>query len=337
MLKHTITLQEPFEFEAGGVISGLQVAYHTSPREYTPGEKVIWLCHGLTANSDAEEWWPQMVGPGLVFDTERYFVVCTNMLCSPYGSTCPVSENPATGRPYLLDFPKCTIRDLARSALAVADALGITKIDLLVGASIGGFMALEMVMLRRSLAEKVVFLATAARATPYLTAYNESQRMAIEADPTFRAAQSPEGGRAGLEAARSIALISYRSFEGYDLTQAEADPDTLFATRACSYQRYQGRKLSARFDAYCYWYLTYCLDSHNIGRGRGGVAAALAGIDVPATVIGIDSDCLFPSSEVRKVAAAVPGAEYFEIKSGFGHDGFLLESGQLTEILKPLI
>lgn len=337
MLKHTITIQEPFEFEAGGVISGLQVAFHTSPREYTPGEKVIWICHGLTANSDAEEWWPQMVGPGLVFDTEKYFVVCTNMLCSPYGSTCPMSENPATCRPYMLDFPKCTIRDLAKSALAVADALGIKKIDLLIGASIGGFQALEMAMLRPDLVERAVFLATAVRATPYLTAFNESQRMSIEADPTFRAAESPEGGRAGLEAARSIALISYRSSEGYNLTQADADPDTLFASRACSYQRYQGRKLSARFDAYCYWYLTYCLDSHNIGRGRGGVEAALAGLNLPATVIAIDSDCLFPPCDMKKIAAALPGSRYFEIKSSFGHDGFLLESAQLTEILMPLL
>lgn len=337
MLKHTLTLKEPFEFEAGGVISGLQLAYHTSQREYAPGRKVIWICHGLTANSDAEDWWPQMVGPGLAFDTDRYFVICTNVLCSPYGSTCPLTVDPETGKPYMLEFPKCTVRDMARSSLAVADALGIKKIDLLVGASIGGFQALEMTLLRPELIGRTVLLATASRVTPYFTAFNEAQRMSLEADPTFRAAESPAGGRAGLEAARAIALISYRSFEGYNLTQADEDPDTMFASRACSYQRYQGRKLSARFDAYCYWYLTLCLDSHNAGRGRGGVDKALAGIEVPTTVIAIGSDCLFPPSEMKKIASAIPGADYFEIQSRFGHDGFLLESSQLTEIIKPLI
>lgn len=337
MTKHTITLDGPFGFEAGGSVSGLQVAYHTSPREYSAEEKVLWICHGLTANSDAEDWWPQMVGPGKVFDTEKYYVICTNILCSPYGSTCPLSENPETGAPYMLQFPQCTVRDVARSALAVADALGIRKIDLLVGASIGGFQALEMTLLRPELIGRTVLLATASRVPPYMTAYNEAQRMALDADATFREAQSQEGGRAGLEAARAIALISYRSFEGYHRTQADEDPDTLFAARACSYQRYQGRKLSARFDAYCYWYLTYCLDSHNAGRGRGGVETALGSIGLPVTVIAIGSDCLFPPSEMKKVAAAIPGAEYFEIQSAFGHDGFLLESAQLTEIIKPLI
>ena len=337
MLKHTITLDGVFDLEAGGSIDDLQLAFHTSPREYNASEKVIWICHGLTANSDAEEWWPGMVGPGKLFDTDKYFVICCNMPASPYGSTCPLSENPRTGRPYMLDFPEITARDIAKSFIALASELGIRRIDLLIGASIGGFIALEMTLLQSGLIGRAVFLATSTKSSAYLVAFNESQRMCLEADPTFRAAESPEGGKAGLEAARSVALISYRSFEGYNLTQTDEDPEMLFATRVCSYQRYQGRKLSARFDAYCYWYLSRCQDSHNIGRGRGGIRAALDSIKVPSTVIAIDSDCLFPPSDVRKIADGVSGAEFFEIQSKFGHDGFLLESGQLTEILKRLI
>ena len=337
MLKHTITLDGVFEPETGGAIDNLQLACHTSPREYKASEKVIWICHGLTANSDAEDWWPQMTGPGKLFDTDKYFVICVNMPGSPYGSTCPLSKNPGTGKPYMLDFPEITARDVARSFIALASKLGIHRIDLLIGASIGGFVALEMALLQPELIGRAVFLATSTRSSAYMSAFNESQRMCLEADPTFRAAESPEGGKAGLEAARAVALISYRSFDGYKLTQTDEDPETIFASRVCSYQRYQGRKLSARFDAYCYWYLTRCQDSHNIGRGRGGIPAALAGINVPVTVIGIDSDCLFPPSDIKQIADGVNGAEYFEIQSGFGHDGFLLESRQLTEIIKRFI
>jgi homoserine O-acetyltransferase len=158
--------------------------------------------------------------------------------------------------------------------------------------------------------------------------------MAIEADSTFREAKSPEGGLNGMKCARAIALISYRCFEGYALTQAEEDPDTLFAGRAASYERYQGEKLVRRaFDAYSYHTLCHALDSHNVGRGRGGVAAALARIKARTTVVSIDTDSLFPPQESSVWARWIPGADYFEISSRFGHDGFLLETARLTAIL----
>ena len=259
------------------------------------------------------------------------------MLGSAYGSSGPASINPATETPYYFDFPKVTVRDIVKANDLVRRHLGIEKIHLMVGGSIGGFQSLEWTIMEPELFEKAIFIACGARTTPWLTAWEESQRMALEADPTFRECASLRGGEMGLRCARSIALISYRSYEGYNATQAELDEDCLFADRAGSYQRYQGKKLSDRFDAYSYYYLSDSVNSNNVGRGRGGVEAALAKIKADCTVVGIDSDRLFPVEEQKLIAKSVAGAKYYEITSKFGHDGFLLENDQLTEIIAPLL
>jgi homoserine O-acetyltransferase len=233
-----------------------------------------------------------------------------------------------------LDFPKFTVRDTARLFTLVREHLGIDKVDLLVGSSIGGFHALEWAIMEGNVIERAAFIATAPRVSAWLSAWMEVQRMAMEADPTFLACESLEGGKKGLEAARAISLISYRSFDGYNLTQYETDDDCLFASRAASYERYQGEKLVKRgFDAYSYYYLLHCVDSQNVGRGRGGVAAALAQIKAESVVIAITSDGLFPPCEGQDWAQHIPGAKYYEIESRFGHDGFLLETEQITKIL----
>ncbi len=336
MLRHSIQTGR-FDFEAGGFIDDLTVVYHTSPREYKPSDKVVWICHALTANSDPEDWWPQLTGPGKLFDTEKYFIVCVNTIGSPYGTTGPASWNPDTGKPYLMSFPQMTIRDMVRGMILVRKHIGIEAVDFLIGSSIGGFHAVEWAVMEPEVIRNAVFMATSARVPAYLTAYNESQRMALEADSTFREQKSRKGGELGLRCARSIALISYRSFAGYKNTQSEPDEDALFAGRACSYQQYQGKKLSDRFDAYSYWYLSRSLDSHNLGRGRGGVAAALKTIKAKTTVVAIDSDCIFPPSELKIMADNIPGASWFMVTSDFGHDGFLLENEQLTKILTPIL
>ncbi len=327
-----LNVSAPFRFEAGESLEGMEIVFHCSEHTRIPGEKVVWICHALTANSDPEDWWPQMVGSGKLIDTDRYFVVCVNMLCSPYGSSGPASLNPADGKPYLMSFPRTTVRDIVNANILVRKYLGIEKIDVLIGPSIGGFQAYEWVVMEPSVIEKAVFLATEAQCSPYLTAYNEAQRMALRADPSFGV--SPDGGGKGLECARAIAMLSYRTYTGYVRTQTEPDADALFADRAASYQRYQGRKLADRFDAYSYWYLTYALDSHNVGRGRGGVAAALSRVKARCLVLNIDSDCLFPPESGRALAAMLPDAEYRQIDSAFGHDGFLIEYAALEERLK---
>lgn len=339
MQRHEYHHEGTFEFEAGGSIEGLTAVYHTSSKLYSESDdrKVIWICHALTANSDPEEWWPELVGAGKLFDTKKYFVVCVNMLCSAYGTSGPASLNPETGKPYYFTFPKTTVRDIVAVNILVRKALGIKKIDLMIGGSIGGFQSLEWCVMEPDVISKAAFIACGCRVTPWLTASNESQRLALEADPSFRACESLKGGEAGLRCARSIALISYRSYEGYNATQQEADENTIFADRAGSYQRYQGKKLSDRFDAYSYYYLTLSADSNNIGRNRGGVAAALGSIKAESVVVGIDSDCLFPVDEQKAIASMIPGAKYFQITSKFGHDGFLLENEQLTKIIDPIL
>ena len=334
MIRHSL-ITGPFDFEAGGRLDSLEVVYHTAgPRN----GKVIWICHALTANSDVEDWWPQLVGPGRPVDTDRFFVVCVGMLGSAYSAAGPASTDPATGKPYYFDFPDVTIRDMVHASILVRKHLGIKQVDFIIGSSIGGFQAVEWAITEPEVIRRALFMATAPRISPWATALNESQRMALEADPSFRACSDLSGGAAGLKCARAQALLSYRSYEGYCRTQPETDPDTLYADRAGSYQRYQGEKLVRRaFDAYSYYYLTKALDSHNVGRGRGGVAAALGCIRAETTVVGITTDGLFPVSEIRAMALHIPGADYREITSDFGHDGFLLENDQLTAILQPIL
>lgn len=326
---------EKFSLECGGTIENLEICYHISRdfcrEEERNGKKVVWITHALTANSDPTDWWDVLVGEGKFLDPRKYTIVCANILGSCYGSTSPLSVNEATGKPYLLDFPKTTVRDVARCHNILMEHLGIEKIDLLTGGSVGGFQALEWSIMFPCKINNLLLLACNSRFTPWGSAFNESMRMALYADPTFA---SGEGGKAGLAAARSIALISYRSFEGYNTTQYEQDEDCTFPQRAASYQRYQGKKLVDRFDAYSYLSMLNLTDSHNVGRGRGGVEKALGMVEARTVCIGIDSDGLFPVQEQKYMAEHIPGAVYRQITSAFGHDGFLLEWKQIKEVIE---
>lgn len=329
MTRHEITVDLPLE--NGEILRGARIVFHQSEAR---GGKTIWICHALTANSNPEDWWPELVGPGKTIDTLRDRVVCVNMLGSAYGTEGPARINPETGKPWLLDFPMVTIRDSVNAFIAVRKHLGIEKIDLLIGASNGGFNAIEWAVMEPERFGRCLFLCTAPRISPFLGATVEAQRMALEADPTFREARNLDGGREGLKCARAQALISYRCFRGYGLTQKEEDPDTLFAGRVASYERYQGEKLVRRgFDAYSYFTLCNALDSHNTGRSRGGVQKALSRITASTTVVAVDTDLIFPPEEGREWAAWIPGARFIEISSNFGHDGFLLEIAKLSALI----
>ncbi|MFA5713892.1 MAG: homoserine O-acetyltransferase [Bacteroidales bacterium] len=331
MEKRFFKRDTPFRLESGKELPSLKICYHIWGN-VEPNKKVIWICHALTANSNPTEWWPQMVGVGKSFDTERYTVVCANMLGSSYGSSSPATLS-EKGTPYLLSFPDVTVRDIVRAHNLLREALGIEKIHLVTGASIGGFQALEWAIIYPSIIENLLAIACGSEVTPWAVAFNESQRMAIEADPTFLEQRNLSGGIKGLEAARAIALLSYRSYAGYNATQKEEE-ETLFAQRAASYQKYQGKKLSERFDAYCYYKLTRSIDSHNCGRGRGGAKEALGRITAKSVVVGIESDTLFPIEEQYFLADSISNAQLEVIESLFGHDGFLIESDQLKKIVE---
>jgi homoserine O-acetyltransferase len=324
---------EPFTTEGGDLFRQLEIAYDTWGTLNEAGDNVIWVCHALTANSDVEAWWPGMVGEGLAFDTSRYFIVCANILGSCYGTTGPLSTDPATGRPWLNDFPVITIRDLVQLHEILRKHLGIKSIDMIIGSSIGGYQALEYSLLFPDVIKHLVFIASSARQSPWAIAFNESQRLAIEADPTFFG-KDQNGGKKGLRAARSIALLSYRTSYAYNKTQAEDDNEKMDNYKASSYQDYQGDKLVSRFNAWSYYRLTQLADSHNIGRGRGGMKIALRKVKASTLCIGIKSDILYPVDEQKFVAQGVVNGQYAEIDSFFGHDGFLIETGQVSEIIK---
>ena len=322
-----------FELESGVKLPSLTIAYDTYGVRNEDSSNVIWVCHALTANSDVADWWPHTVEEGCFLDPDKYFTVCANFLGSHYGTTGPLSENPETGEPWYGDFPRITVRDMVRAHQLLAGYLGIKRVKLLIGSSIGGFQCLEWSVMQPDFAERAAFIATTPRTKPWASAFNESQRMAIQSDPTF-GERNAEAGLDGLAIARSIALLSYRGGMAYDKTQEDADPDEAsFERRVHSYQRYQGEKLRRRFNAYSYIRLSQAVDSHNLGRGRGKVEDVLKQIKAKSLVVAITSDILFPPSDHQILIDNIPDVEYHLIDSDFGHDGFLVEHKQLNDII----
>jgi homoserine O-acetyltransferase len=332
VLKHN----KPFATEEGAVFKELEIAYDTWGTLNAKGDNVIWVCHALTANSDVEAWWPGMIGKGLAFDTDRYFIVCANILGSCYGTTGPLSVNPDTGKPWLNYFPGITIRDIVNLHEVLRVHLGIKRIHVIIGSSIGGYQALEFSIMYPDMIEKLVFIASSAKQSPWAIAFNESQRLAIESDHSFFS-DDPEGGKKGLKAARSIALLSYRTSYAYNKTQAEDSDEKTGSYKASSYQAYQGDKLVKRFNPWSYYRLTQLSDSHNTGRGRGGVEKTLKLVKAETLCIGIRSDILYPPDEQKFVATRVAKGTYAEIDSFFGHDGFLIETGQVTKLIRKFL
>lgn len=322
---------EPFPLENGSVLPELTLGFHTFGTLNAERNNVIWVCHALTANSDVSDWWAGLFGPGNVFDPEKYYIVCANMIGSCYGSTGPRSTNPATGKAYGKDFPLVSMRDLARSQDLLRQHLGIESIALCIGGSCGGHQVLELAYLIPAKIKKIALLVCAARESAWAIAIHESQRMAIEADPTW-AHDEDNSGQAGLRAARAIGLLSYRTIEAYRDTQSDTD-ERSDRFRAASYMNYQGEKLVRRFYSQCYWHLTKTLDTHHMGRGRGGISAALAQLTMPAFVFSIQKDLLIPPFEQELLAKHLPAAEFFSFDSAFGHDGFLIETEVLREKL----
>lgn len=320
---------KPLLLESGKVLNGIEVAYHTYGQYNPEMNNVIWICHAFTANSDAADWWPGIIGKGWLFDPDKHFVVCANILGSCYGSTGPLSLNPGTGKPWYLDFPALTVRDLVAAHELLRTHLGINRIHTVLGGSIGAHQAMEWAIIKPGIFDHLIIIAAGASYLPWGIAFNESQRLALKADQSFYD-ESEDAGQAGLIAARSIALISYRNYIIYNKTQAEADNEKTSDFMASSYQRYQGEKLVKRFHAHPYFILLNILDTHNVGRGRGGIAKALAGIKARTLVVGITSDYLFAVHEQISLAKQIPGAVYVEIDSLYGHDGFLVETEKVT-------
>ena len=331
---------EPFTLESGVTLPGYHLAYTTHGKLNAAKTNVVWIFHALTANSNPLEWWPGLVGDGKFFDPAKYFIICANKPGSPYGSISPLSINPETSQPYYHDFPPFSIRDMIKTYQQLKNHLGIQKIFIALGGSTGGMQLLEWAIEEPELFEHIVPIATNATLSPWAIAFNASQRMAIEADSTWLE-KRPDAGQKGLAAARSIALLSYRHYNGYDITQArdksfvQLTNEVIYASD--NYQRYQGLKLVNRFNAICYYRLSQSMDSHDVGKNRGSVEKALQKITAKTLVIGIKSDVLYPITEQEYLQKTIHGADLLSIYSDFGHDGFLLEYEKIEPALKKFI
>ncbi len=322
-----------FTLEGGEKLDQLKITYNTFGTFNKEKNNVIWVCHALTANSNPVSWWQGLVGENFLYNLDEHFIVCANILGSCYGTSGPLEINPKTGKPYYLSFPQVTIRDMVKAHELLREHLGITKIHTCIGGSLGGQQVLEWSIMNPTLISYAILMATNAFHSPWGIAFNESQRMAIKADPTWKD-NSAEAGKIGMAAARAMALLSYRTYETYKKTQSEDNCELVSDFKAISYQQYQGEKLVKRFHCHSYLYLTIAMDSHNVGRGRGGVEKALEKVQARTLLLGIGSDILFPPSEQKYIQQHVKGAVYKEIESLYGHDGFLIETEEIGGVIK---
>ncbi|PKV62991.1 homoserine O-acetyltransferase MetX [Pontibacter ramchanderi] len=325
--------QKQFQLESGASLPGFQLAYTTYGQLNQDQSNVVWVCHALTGSSDFTDWWGELFGEGKLYEPADWFVVCANTLGGCYGSTGPLAVNPATLQPYYHSFPQLTNRDIVRAFDLLRQDLGIARVHTLLGGSLGGQQALEWAILQPDVFGNLIQVASNARHSAWGIAFNESQRMAIRQDPTWKISTA-EAGIAGLKTARAIAMLSYRHYNCYEESQQEPGNSITDNFRAASYQVYQGEKLAQRFNAYTYWLLSKAMDSHNIGRDRGGIAKALERLQAKCLFIGVDTDLLFPVEEQQQLQRLVPGAKFALLHSGYGHDGFLVETAQITQVIR---
>jgi homoserine O-acetyltransferase/O-succinyltransferase len=332
---------KPFQLESGRTLPGFRLAYTTYGTLAESGDNVVWVFHALTANSDPAEWWYGLVGEDKLFDPKHQFIVCVNMPGSCYGSISPLDAD-EDGKQYCHDFPWFTTRDMARAYSFLQEALGIKKIYVGLGGSMGGQQLLEWAILQPGLFEHIIPIATNAQHSAWGRAFNASQRWCIENDPSWNESHA-SAGLEGMKIARSFALISYRNYQTYALAQQGATSDTHSLPidqqvyRPETYQRYQGEKLAARFNAFSYYFLSKGMDSHDVSRGKTSLEEVLQTIEATTLVIGISSDILFPSSEQAFLAKHIPGAKLAIIDSVYGHDGFLLEFENITVHIRAFL
>jgi homoserine O-acetyltransferase len=370
---HTYVHPTDFKLESGEELPNAQIRYMTYGKLNEARDNVLVVCHALTGNASLHSWWGDMLGPGLAFDTDKYFVVCSNILGSCYGSTGPASYKPSTAAAngtttgtttasseeekelYGIDFPDISVQDTVRLQLhMLRDDLKVRSVKCVIGGSFGGMQAVEYAVqggtIRSPFAvddvdgnaqvfvRSVMPIACGAKHTAWQIAISEVQRQAIYADPKWNNGKPSmdDPPLTGLSVARQIGMVSYRTPQGYEskfsrnLQDGSAPYGAKAAWQVKSYLEYQGFKFLSRFDPITYVKLTEQMDTHDIGRNRQGAKRALSNIQIPAMVLGIDSDVLYPLLEQEELADLFPNGELNVIKSDAGHDGFLLEQDQVA-------
>jgi len=331
-----LNLETPFQLEQGGVIEQPVIAYNTYGKLNANKDNVIFICHALTANSDADDWWHGLFGENDIFDWDKHFIICANNLGSPYGGSSAKQINTANGEIYGLDFPFFTIRDTANFHIDLLKHFNIDKIKMLIGGSCGGNIAQEIAYTLGDRIENLVLLCCSSRETPWAIAIHQAQRLILEADKTI-SNKTATAGISGLKACRAAALPYYRTQKSFNLRQNEISLNIVDNFRASSYINYQGDKFIKRFNAQCYYTLLNALDTHNIGRNRNSIEEALSKISANTAVIGFQSDLLIPTNEQQFLAKHIPNATYYEIKSIYGHDAFLIEHDYIRKAIRSKI
>jgi homoserine O-acetyltransferase/O-succinyltransferase len=358
----TFAEDEPFCLESGATLGPVTIAYETYGRLNADRSNAILICHALSGSAHAAGyhcaddkklgWWDECIGPGKAFDTDRFFVICSNVLGSCYGSTGPASINPATGKPYGLGFPVVTIGDMVRAQVRLIDHLGIDRLLCVAGGSMGGMQVLEWAAHHPQRLKAAMPLATTAHHSPMLIAFSEVGRQAIYADPAWNDGDYYDTGKkpdAGLAVARMVGHITYLSEEsmqkkfGRRLRNIERygyEFNTEFEIE--SYLKYNGNAFTRRFDANSYLYVTKAMDYFDLSQPSGSLAASFAdAAHVKFLVVSFTSDWLYPSYHSKQLVSALMAAEadvtYLDIQSTWGHDAFLLEVETMTGLISSYL
>ncbi len=331
---------EPFRLELGGSVAPLVIAFETYGTLDRDGGNAVLVCHALTGSAGAAGrgggaagWWEGLIGPGRPIDTSRYFVISTNVLGGCYGSTGPNAIAPESGTRYGGSFPAITIRDMVRAQRLLLNHIGVQRLRAVIGGSMGGMQALEWGLCYPDDVDAIVPIATSAAHSAWCVAFNAVQREALELGAAAGDAE------AGLRLARKAAMISYRSAASF-ARRFGRDGSEDGAGRGFAVERWlehHGRALEARFDPATYAVLSAAMDRHDVARGRGSVADALARFTKPALVVGISSDVLYPPAEQRELARLLPGGRYRQIDSPHGHDAFLIDLDQLGAFITEFL
>ena len=355
-LSRHITLPGPLRLDGGVLLSPVEIAYETYGTLAPDGGNAILLCHALTGDQHVASphpvtgkpgWWTRMVGPGKPVDPERHFIVCANVLGSCMGSSGPATVNPATGKPWGMDFPVITIRDMVRAQAMLLDHLGVGHLKAVVGGSMGGMQALSWPATFPDRVDAAVVIASTARHSAQNIAFHEVGRQAVMADPRWNGGAYYDGDppAAGLAVARMAAHITYLSEAGLTekfgrrLQAREAKSfgfDADFQIE--SYLRHQGLSFVDRFDANAYLYITRAMDYFDLAEEHGGLLAnAFRETRARFCLVSFDTDWLYPTRDSRAIVHALNAAgapvSFVELSSPFGHDAFLLEAPELNRVV----